>query len=116
MEEIKLLPEEWSVFTDYYEYEPRLYSLEQIDCAELTANNCLEQFSEDMEEFIRQVNREWGEKLRATDTDHIFNIICHGIWDRITEVQKYYFNECDKTRTKILEMMEEEQSGSRREE
>ncbi len=91
---------------DNYEYNPKLYSLEEIDCAELTANNVVESLREEMDYFIKTILAEHEQKLRQTDTMYIFNRICHHMWDKLDFVEKYYFDECEKTRKAILEQME----------
>lgn len=106
--EIRPLLEQINLNTllDNYEYNPKLYSLEEIDCAELTANNVVESLREEMDYFIKVVLAEHKQKLNDTDTMHIFNIICHHMWYELDFVEKYYFDECEKTRKAILEQME----------
>ena len=108
MEQITPLIEQANInaLVDYYEYNPNLYGLNEIDCAELTANNVTEMLREQMQDFVERILLEYGYKLRETDTLHIFNIICHHMWGEITAIQEYYFHECDKTRKAILEKME----------
>lgn len=95
-----------SILLNTYEYDPKLYGLNEIDCAELTANNVIEMFREEMEYFTKQILSEYEYKLIETNTLHIFNIICHRMWHEVDSIQKYYFEECDRTRQAILEHME----------
>lgn len=90
---------------EQYEYDPKFYGLQEIECAELTANNVCEMLREEMEDYTKRVMLEYENKLRDTDTLHIFYMICHKMWAEIEAIQKYYFDECDKIRDAILEKM-----------
>lgn len=106
--EITPLVEQININTllDQYEYDPKFYGLQEIECAELTANNVCEMLREEMEDYTNRIMLEFENKLRDTDTLHIFCKICHQMWSEIDSIQKYYFDECDKTRDVILEQME----------
>lgn len=95
------------ILDNMYEFDPRLYSLQEIDAVDIAISNVIDEFREIAEDEIKDIMRVYEGKLRETDTLHIFSIFSHKVlWSTLTYLEEKYGNECEKTRSKILEEME----------
>ena len=90
----------------YYEYEPSLYSVQEINAIEDAVNNSIRSILltlEDIEKHNRLLT-----SIKTIDKD------CLEFVRSILEQElKYQEIECERTRQVILSNMEEEQSGTR---